>query len=779
MCQCLRLVALRSVYDTKCVFGSRKHSASCAYLLQACRSAIEQEKEWVEEMKVLKERNASCCDASSVTKLDSSMKKNTAMIRKLKTLHDGNAASILSDLERVNQSKYVSEAVSAILEAPLKAKDVKAAVRVCSILCQRYDDFGSILKERLLGMLLASTTSVSKKRVCIRLFFMCVKVGICSQKVGADLMAILRGWTQQVKLTATSDPGPLSLLQTFLKAGGVGLFQPLYVISHEDEVRGLASSGDAGARQCVDMMDELTTMVLDLWSLKDTDAAKVQQFVYQYFDTAVDVLKKSWNVLESVRVENASILNSRGDVSEKRIEQYKVQVEHFESLRQAVNTLAITLNKDKPYFEQVKELEVEDPGQSLIDVKVPVANLFDDPDDIALYVELPPLSEVVPSVLLGQQTLKNGIETDIIDEEMDDEDMLALSEDDDDDLKIDTDVAQGDLNITLNDIISKLPECVSIEACDALVKEYCYASGSKTSSQKAFAHALARPPFGAIQLLPFYSRIVASLSPWFPIIKENVVKFLQREFYGLKNKKDVMAGTLEPRLRNACYIAELVKFGVYPPGKAFVQLRSLFDDFTRQNIDTACIFVEHCGKYLYTRPDTNQRMVNMMNIMIKLQAAKNLESRQSELILAAQSTMYGSNRSIKRKQRTSIQEYIRYLIYSQLTKHSVSFVCGKLRKLNWPFHEPYVKKIILAASRKGKESQMVPLSNVVEHLSQLYPSFGVGIVDDIMEEITHGLEVHDPSTFFSYSRFFRSQQIYIVNFYVQCTIRGAFQHHGF
>ena len=724
-----------------------KRLSSCAYSLQACRSAIEQEKEWVEEMKALKERNASCCDASSMTKLDSSMKKNTAMIRKLKTLHDGNAAGILSDLERVNQSKYVSEAVSAILEAPLKAKDVKAAVRVCSILCQRYDDFGSILKERLLGILLAPNTSMGKNRVCTRLFFTCVKVGICPQKVGADLMAILRAWTR-VKLTAASDPGPLSLLQTFLKAGGVGIFQPLYAIAHEGEVRGLASLGDVGAQQCVHLIEELTKAVLDLWSLKESDAVKVQQFVYQYFDASVDLLNKSWNALERVRLENASILNTRGDVSEKRIEQYNVQTEHFESLRKAVDTLATILNKDKPCFEKSKDPEVEDHGQTLIDVKVPVSSLFDDPDDIALYVELPPLSEVVPSVLLGNQNLKNEMDMDIIEEEMDDEEMLGLSEDEVDDLKMDADMAQGDSNITLHDIISKLPECASIEACDALVKEYCYASGSKTSSQKAFAHALARPPFGAIQLLPFYSRIVASLSPWFLVIKESVIKFLQREFYGLKNKKNVIAGTLEPRLRNACYIAELVKFGVYPPGKAFVQLRSLLDDFSRQNIDTACIFVEHCGKYLYSRPDTSQRMVNMMKIMIKLQAAKNLESRQSELILAAQSTMYGSHRSIQRKQRTPIQEYIRYLIYSQLSKHSVSFVCGKLKKLNWRLNGPYVKKIILAASRKGKESQLVPLSNVVEHLSQYYPSFGVGIVDDIMEEITHGLEVNDSSTYF-------------------------------
>lgn len=47
----------------------------------------------------------------------------------------------MSDIQKTNQSKYVSEAAAAISEAPLKSKDINAAVQICSALHQRYPDF--------------------------------------------------------------------------------------------------------------------------------------------------------------------------------------------------------------------------------------------------------------------------------------------------------------------------------------------------------------------------------------------------------------------------------------------------------------------------------------------------------------------------------------------------------------------------------------------------------------------------------------------------------------
>ena len=73
--------------------------------------------------------------------LDSSVKRNSALIKKLRQLSEESKGSLLSDIQKTNQSKYVTEAVAAITDASLKSKDINAAVQICCALHQRYPDF--------------------------------------------------------------------------------------------------------------------------------------------------------------------------------------------------------------------------------------------------------------------------------------------------------------------------------------------------------------------------------------------------------------------------------------------------------------------------------------------------------------------------------------------------------------------------------------------------------------------------------------------------------------
>ena len=62
----------------------------------------------------------------------------------------------------------------------------------------------------------------------------------------------------------------------------------------------------------------------------------------------------------------------------------------------------------------------------------------------------------------------------------------------------------------------------------------------------------ARP---ASQLVPFYARVVATLSPVFPDILSGVLSHLESEFQSLLARKDATDLTLEPRVRNARYLS--------------------------------------------------------------------------------------------------------------------------------------------------------------------------------------------------------------------------------
>lgn len=69
-------------------------------------------------------------DSGFLRTLDSSIKRNTAVIKKLKQINEEQKEGIMDELRSVNLSKFVSEAVTAICDAKLKSSDIQAAVQV-------------------------------------------------------------------------------------------------------------------------------------------------------------------------------------------------------------------------------------------------------------------------------------------------------------------------------------------------------------------------------------------------------------------------------------------------------------------------------------------------------------------------------------------------------------------------------------------------------------------------------------------------------------------------
>lgn len=72
-------------------------------------------------------------DSGFLRTLDSSIKRNTAVIKKLKQINEEQREALMDELRSVNLSKFVSEAVTAICDAKLRSSDIQAAVQVCAL----------------------------------------------------------------------------------------------------------------------------------------------------------------------------------------------------------------------------------------------------------------------------------------------------------------------------------------------------------------------------------------------------------------------------------------------------------------------------------------------------------------------------------------------------------------------------------------------------------------------------------------------------------------------
>lgn len=121
------------------------------------------------------------------TKLDSSLKKNTAFVKKLKQFTAAQLDSLLKDMSTLNLSKFLQEVSSAIVEAKLKMTDVPAIITLSSQLHQIYGEFSKFFFESWQKMLNIKhgekVQNVSKLRVDVRLYCELLSVGIFPNKV--------------------------------------------------------------------------------------------------------------------------------------------------------------------------------------------------------------------------------------------------------------------------------------------------------------------------------------------------------------------------------------------------------------------------------------------------------------------------------------------------------------------------------------------------------------------------------------------------------------------
>lgn len=165
-----------------------------------------------------------------------------------------------------------------------------------------------------------------------------------------------------------------------------------------------------------------------------------------------------------------------------------------------------------------------------------------------------------------------------------------------------------------------MPECSRREQIDEISEKFCTNHGTSKKSRNRLAQTLFHVPRTRLDLLPYYSRMTATLTRVWPDVSASLVTDLEQQFHGqAKYKKNQ---NIESRLRTARYLGELIKFGVAPPMVAFRCLRRCLDDFTGGNVDVACCLLEACGRYLYRLQHTNPKLTLLMEAMMRLSKAK-------------------------------------------------------------------------------------------------------------------------------------------------------------
>ncbi|KAH1232625.1 Regulator of nonsense transcripts UPF2 [Glycine max] len=793
-------------------------------------------------------------DSGFLRTLDSSIKRNTAVIKKLKQINEEQREALMDELRSVNLSKFVSEAVAAICDAKLRSSDIQAAVQtvadataaaiavavrsscawcmvcawcagagcrvvcvvlvrcaefavvvqvlvrgavlrsrgaagvpcccscsrcspllhICSLLHQRYKDFAPSLVQGLLKVFSPGkpgdesdtdrNLKAMKKRSSLKLLLELFFVGVIED--GGIFINIIKDLTsgEQLKDRDAAQTS-LTLLSSFARQGRI--FLGLSVSGpeiHEEFFKGLNITAD--------------------------QKKVLRKACYSFYDAAAELLQSEHSSLRLMEHENSKILNAKGELSDENIASYEKLRKSYDHLYRNISSLAEALDMQPPVMPEDGHTTRVTSGEDGIssasgkDSSV-VEPIWDDEDARTFYECLPDLRAFVPAVLLGEtepksseQSAKNQDQTtEILPEsdkgqqtthesgevstessalpEAESTERVKDKEEKDKSKELDREKEKEKENdkkgenekdklrsvegTNLDALLQRLPGCVSRDLIDQLTVEFCYLNSK--SSRKKLVRALFNVPRTSLELLPYYSRMVATLSTCMKDVSSILLQMLEEEFNFLINKKDQM--NIETKIRNIRFIGELCKFKISPPGLVFSCLKACLDDFTHHNIDVACNLLETCGRFLYRSPETTIRMANMLEILMRLKNVKNLDPRHSTLVENAYYLCKPPERSARvAKVRPPLHQYIRKLLFSDLDKSTIEHVLRQLRKLPWNECEPYLLKCFMKVY-KGKYGQIHLIASLAAGLSRYHDEFAVAIVDEVLEEIRVGLELND------------------------------------
>lgn len=699
---------------------------------------------------------------SANVSLDSSLKKNTAFIKRLRTaITSTSTSAFIQEIRSLSLQKYLSEVISASYEGLCKLKtpgEIAAGVEIISALHQR---FGPADFTVYLGWLLGRGLSTPEK-AHLKTLGQDAKEKEEKERLGRQrvllkvvtelwLVGLLRGLEDVVRPDdatsrgkeniggAVSKPGdaagkikpspgpaktdrdidaepfPLEVLKDLLGHDRDHINLPLvvqFVKSFGWDVLGIKSSTGEG-RKSVKVNGSIVTGVeagysssaeednpgaiasgADDPSLISSDLQqRFRNILDKYFeDLKVHIVKDQKAILAQAR-RNAEAYVKSGEVFEDRQANHEKLLKAQEKLIADAQILCDALeNQEMP---DLREKDAHDPtgasGIGLVKTgeylrgQVDGAGIWEDDEERRFYENLVDLQDRVPGILLadvkkkkneGDEQVGKRVDVSTPSTDMQEKPSSVLSTEDQS-----TAIANKTVGAQVDALLARLPEFQNKEMVDQAALDFCFLNSK--ASRNRLGKAIQDVPKGRSDLLPFYSRLVATLGKHMPDVSHGLVSYLDDEFRSLQRRKqkDFLG---QVRTGNIRYLAELTKFGVVPEHVIFHCLKVSLDDFSRMNIEIISNLLENCGRYLLQNPDTAPRMSSFLETLQRKKAAQHIGQQERMLIENAMYFVSPPERAaIQQKERTPVELFVSKLIYLDMNKRTYTKVLKSIRKLHW------------------------------------------------------------------------------------------------
>jgi regulator of nonsense transcripts 2 len=664
------------------------------------------------------------------------MKKNTAFIKRLRTaITPATLSTFLQEIKTVSLSKYLSEIVSACHEGLCKLKspgEIEAGVEIVSALHQRFGpaEFTSYLGWYLgksmatpdKSVLKALSPEAREKEEKDRLVRQRVLLRVVTELWLVDVLRTLddikrpddatngtTGKPAELKSrvaakVGAAEPFPLEVLKDLLGHDREHVNLPLLVVfvkAFSWDVLGVRAAGSEG-RKTVE--EDGVTKAGNGTEEQEGEPApgsedpaftppelqeRFRNVLKRYFEDVKSHLIRDQKAIYAQSRKNAEAYVKSGEVFEDRQANFEKQVKAQERLVANAQVIADVIGAEMPDLKDQDDASAGANGSIGI-VKAGEylrgqgdgAGIWDDEEERRFYENLVDLRGKVPSILLEEVKKKKPDADEPVGKKIDPAETAEAPKPADtaaDDQSVA--IANKTIGAQVDALLSRLPDLITKDAVDQTAIDFCYLNSK--ASRNRLIKALTDVPKGRGDLLPYWSRLVATLGQYMSDIPKGLVEYLDAEFRSLQRRKDKeFLGQV--RLGNIRYLAELTKFGIVPEHVVFHCLKVSLDDFSRMNIEIICNLLENCGRYLLRNPETSPRMTTFLETLQRKKSVQHIGPAERMLIENAVYYVDPPQRpAIRQKERTPMELFIRKLAYSDLTKQTYNKVLRQIRRLHW------------------------------------------------------------------------------------------------
>ncbi|XP_067001076.2 regulator of nonsense transcripts 2 [Anabrus simplex] len=673
-------------------------------------------------------------DDGHFSSLDSSLKKNTTFVRKLKTFTSSQLDNLLNDMASLNLTKYVSEVAGALVECKLKMSDVWAAVQICSVFHQTYSDFSTYFLENWQKALYIKKeeqiANPSKLRVDLRFFAELVSIGVFTRKEGLSLIgSVLTMLTSQDK----QDHFNVKIILSFCRHCG-------------DEYAGLVP------RKVRLLSEKYNLSVPQYTLLPEEKQLNVRALFKDYYSSLCTHLRKEHNKLQEFSRQNRRILHTKGELGVERKDRLEAAQVAFNQIASDTQLLAEALDEDVPILPEDESLKNEGvifTGSNECDDVNQENYLWDDDETREFYECFPDLKQLVPSLQakppepdpqISEETLDLEFEEDVFGETTNEEEVFLVELEE---LEEPESSNNSNSKALLDSFLAGLPNCITKELIDKAAVEFVTSLNTKQNRRK-LVKVLFTVPRIRLDLLPFYARFVAILYPVASDVALDLAQMLKRNFKYHIRKKDQM--NIESKIKVVRYIGELVKFNMYSKVEGLHCLKVLVQDFSHHHIEMCCNFLESCGRFFFRHPDCHPRMKIYLDQIMRKKSVMALDPRYVTMI---ENVYYYVNPPEEMKpiikERLDEEEFIRMLLYEKLEKVNVDEVLCLMQKLSWEDLRiaSYAVKC-LSRPQKVKYYNIRYMASLVAGLTVDHELEGTQVVDCVLEDIQLGMEINLP-----------------------------------